>query len=118
MQLTGTVADQSNGKLLPNVTIWEISPDGQDAQVIGFTGLVGSYNVNLNNAGSTVNFVKDGYQGASFAGSQALLSDQVLLAPEGALTAKVSFTGIPTWLWVVVGGILIFLLPDGKKKRK
>jgi hypothetical protein len=117
MQLSGTVVNQANGQPLANVTIWEISPDGQAAQVIGFSGSVGTYAVNLNNAGSTVNFVKDGYQGVTIPGSQALLSDQVLLAPDAAITAKISFAGLPSWVWFLVGGILIFSVSD-KKKRK
>lgn len=117
MELTGTVVNQANGQPIPNVTIWEISPDGQNATVIGFTGIAGTYDVNLNNAGSQVNFVKDGFQGVNIAGSQALLSDQVLLAPDGSITAKLSLSGFPAWFWLLVGGMLIFLVPD-KRKRK
>jgi hypothetical protein len=115
MELTGTVANQANGQPIPNVTIWEISPDGQNATVIGFTGIAGTYDVNLNNAGSQVNFVKDGYQGVNIAGSQALLSDQILLAPDPSI--KLSLSGFPAWFWLLVGGFLIFVIPDKKRKK-
>jgi hypothetical protein len=115
MEVTGKVVDQANGNALVNVTIWEISPDGQNAEVIGFSGPDGKYDVNVRNAGSTINYVTDGYTGVSIPTSQALLSDQVLLAKDGSVTAKLSLSGFPAWLWLLVAGFGIYLITDRKK---
>jgi hypothetical protein len=115
MEITGTVVDQATGKPLANVTIWEIAPDGQSAEVVGFSGNDGSYDVNINNAGSDVNFVSDGYQGTSIPASQALLSDQVLLAADSSVTAKLTLSGIPAWVWVLLAGLGIYFIGEGKK---
>lgn len=116
MTLTGSVADQSNGKLIPNATIWEYADDGRSAWVIGNTDYKGAYSVEVD-PGTTVNFVADGYTGVSIPGDQAAMADQILLAPDGSLTAKISLSGFPAWLWIVLGGAVIFLIGDGKKKR-
>jgi hypothetical protein len=117
MTISGSIADQSNGKVIPNATIWEIPPDGQSAWVVGVTDYKGAYSIDVDPS-STVNFVADGYTGVVIPGSQAALADQVLLAPDGSLTAKISLSGFPAWLWVVLGGAFIFLIGDGKKKRR
>lgn len=117
MTLTGSVADQSNGNYLPFVQIWEIPAAGREAWVVGTTDQFGKYSVDVDPT-STVNFVTDGYTGVVIAGSQAALADQVLLAPDGSLTAKLTLSGFPAWLWVVLGGAFIFLIGDGKKKRR
>ena len=117
MEITGVVTDQATGKPLANVTIWEIQPDGQSAEVVGFSGNDGSYDVNINNAGSDVNFVIDGYQGTSIPASQALLSDQVLLAKDGSVTAKLTLSNIPAWVWVLLAALGIYFINDGKKLK-
>lgn len=118
MEITGSVADQSTGKTLANVTIWEISPDGQNANVIGFTNGSGAYDVNVENAGSDVNFVTDGYTGVSIPASQAALSDQVLLAPDGSVSAKLTLSGVPAWIWIVLAALGIYFIGDGKPKKR
>jgi hypothetical protein len=117
MELTGKVVDQSTGKPLANVTIWEIDPTGQNATVIGFSAADGSYDVNVGNPGSDVNFVIDGYTGTNIPASQALLSDQVLLPPDGSVTAKLTLSGVPAWVWLLLAGVGIWVLSDGKKKK-
>jgi hypothetical protein len=117
MELTGSVADQSNGAPLVGVTVWEISPDGQSAFVVGITGAGGKYDVNIDNAGSNVNFALDGYTGLSIPASQALASDQVLLQKDGSLSATLKLSGVPSWVWVAVGFVVIFLVGDKKKKK-
>lgn len=114
MEITGVVVDQSNGQPLTNVTIWEISPDGQAAQVIGFTGTLGKFDVNVSNPGSTINFVTDGYTGIVIPASQAALSDQVLLQREGQ-TNKFALSSLPTWVWYLVAGLGLYLLTEKKK---
>lgn len=118
MEITGTVVDQATGIVLANVTIWEILPDGQSAEVIGFTDNSGKYDVNVNNAGSDINFVQDGYQGTSIPASQALLSDQVLLAKDSSVTAKLTLSGLPSWIWLLLAGLGIYFITDGTKRRK
>lgn len=117
MEITGSVADQSTGKTLANVTIWEISPDGQNANVVGFTDGSGKYDVNVENPGSDVNFVIDGYTGISIPASQAALSDQVLLAPDGSVTAKLTLSGVPAWVWILLAALGIYFV-NGDKKLK
>jgi hypothetical protein len=118
MEITGSVADQTTGKALVNVTIWEISPDGQNANVVGFSDTNGAYDVNVENPGSDVNFVIDGYTGVSIPASQAALSDQVLLAPDGSVYAKITLSGIPSWVWVLLAALGIYFVSDGKKLKK
>jgi hypothetical protein len=117
MELVGSVADQVTGKPLANVTIWEISPDGQNANVIGFTDPSGKYDVDVENAGSNVNYVVDGYTGVSIPASQAALSDQILLATDGSVSAKLTLSGVPAWVWVVLAFVGIYYVSDGKKKK-
>ena len=78
MEITGKVVDQATGKPLTNVTIWEIAPDGQSAEVVGFSGNDGSYDVNINNAGSDVNFVTDGYQGLAYQHHRHYISPNII----------------------------------------
>jgi hypothetical protein len=118
MEITGSVADQTTGKPLVNVTIWEISPDGQSAGVVGFTDGSGKYDVNISNPGSTVNYVIDGYTGTTIPASQAALSDQILLAPDGSVSATLSLSGIPAWVWVLLAALGIYFVGDGKKLKK
>lgn len=117
MELTGKVVDQANGNGLANVTIWEISPDGQAAQVVGFSDNAGKYDVNINNAGSNLNFVQDGYLGVNIPASQALLSDQVLLQKDGSVSAKFTLSGLPAWVWYLLAAVGIYYIADGKKKK-
>lgn len=117
MEITGQVVEQATGKPVAGVTIWEISPDGQNAEVVGFAGPDGKYDVNINNAGSMVNFVQDGYTGLAIPTSQALLSDQVLLQKDGSVSAKLTLSGVPAWVWMLLAGIGIFFISDGKNKR-
>jgi hypothetical protein len=115
MELTGKVVDQANGQPIAGVQIWEIDPTGQNAQAVGFSGVDGSYDVFINNAGSTVNFVIDGYTGTVIPASQAMLSDQVLLAKDGSVSAKLTLSGVPAWVWLLLAGIGIFYF-DGHRK--
>jgi hypothetical protein len=117
MEITGTAVDQATGAALNNVTIWEILPDGQSAEVIGFTDSAGKYDVNVSNAGSDINFVLDGYQGTSIPASQALLSDQVLLQKSNTVTAKLSLSGFPAWVWLLLAGLGIYYITDGTKRK-
>jgi len=117
MELRGKVVDQSNGNGLDSVTIWEISPDGQAAQVIGFSDYAGNYDVNVNNAGSNINFVQDGYLGVNIPASQALLSDQVLLQKEGSVSAKLTLSGFPKWVWYILAIVGVYYIADGNKKK-
>jgi hypothetical protein len=117
MELTGTVVDQANGKPIANVTIWEIAPDGRSAEIIGYSDGAGKYDVYINSSASNINFVTDGYTGTNIPAGQALLSDQVLLAKDGALSAKFTLSGMPAWIWVLLAGIGIFFLGDGKRKK-
>jgi hypothetical protein len=117
MELTGTVVDQANGNTLANVTIWEIAPDGRSAEIIGYTDGSGKYDVFVNNAGSNINFVTDGYTGTNIPAGQALLSDQVLLVKDGTVQAKFTLSGMPAWVWVFLAGIAVFFIGDGKKRR-
>ena len=117
MEISGSVADQSTGKTLANVTIWEISPDGQSAGVVGFTDASGKYDVDIQNTGSNVNFVVDGYTGVAIPASQAALSDQILLPPDGSVSAKLTLSGVPAWLWVLLAALGIYFVGDGKKKK-
>ena len=117
MELTGTVVDQSTGKPLANVTIWEIDPDGQAASVIGFSAANGSYDVDVSDPNSNINFVTDGYTGTNIPAAQAVLSDQVLLAKDGSVTAKFTLSGVPSWVWVLLAGLGIWFVGDGKKKK-
>jgi hypothetical protein len=41
----------------------------------------------------------------------------VLLAKDGALSAKFTLSGMPAWIWVLLAGIGIFFLGDGKRKK-
>jgi hypothetical protein len=118
MEITGKVVDQQTGGALANVTIWEITPDGQSAEVIGYSDKSGSYDVNVYNAGSNVNFVLDGYTGTNIAASQALLSDQVLLQKEVGNSPKLSLSGVPSWLWLFLAAIGVYYIGNGKQKRK
>jgi hypothetical protein len=115
MELTGSVVDQANGNYIPNVTIWEIAPDGRSAEIIGYSDAAGKYDVFLNNANSNINYVVDGYTGLNIPAGQALLSDQVLLQKDGSVSAKLTLSGVPSWLWVLLAGIGIFFLSDNKK---
>lgn len=117
MNLTGSVADQSNGTPIKNATIWEVSQDGQSANVVGFTDPAGKFSVDIDSTNSTINFVQDGYTGVTIPAIQALASDQILLAPDGSFSAKVTLQNVPSWLWVLVGATVIFLIGDGKKKK-
>jgi|SRR6516164_247410 hypothetical protein len=116
MEITGTVVDQANGLPLQNVTIWEISPDGQNASVIGFTGAQGKFDVFASNAGSNLNFVTDGYTGVNIPVSQAILSDQVLLQKEGTVFSKFTLSSLPSWVWLLAAGLGFYLLTDKRKK--
>jgi hypothetical protein len=117
MTLTGKVFDSTNGKPLVNVTVWEIDNDGQAANVIGFTDGAGSYSVAVDSSDSNINFVTDGYTGVSIPATQAQASDAVLLVPDGSVTAKLTLSGIPSWVWVVLAFAGIFFLDNGKKKK-
>lgn len=118
MNLTGIVVNQNTGAPLPNAQVWEISPDGQNAVIIGTTDYKGGYNVNTASDQSTVNFALDGYTSTAIPVLQAAGSDQVLLPPDGSIIATLKLSGIPSWLWVLVGGVFIFLIGDGTKKKK
>ena len=117
MEIKGTVIDQGTGKPLANVTIWEIDPDGQAASVVGFSGGDGSYDVDIENPSSNVNFVSDGYTGTNIPASQAVLSDQVLLAKDGSVSAKLTLSGVPAWVWVILAAVGVWFVSDGKKKK-
>jgi hypothetical protein len=114
MELTGTVVDQANGQSIPNVTIWEIAPDGRSAEIVGYSDASGKYDVFLNSSASNINFVTDGYTGLNIPAGQALLSDQVLLVKDGTLQAKFTLSGVPAWVWLLVAGVGIFLIGDKK----
>lgn len=117
MEVSGKVIDQANGQPLANVTIWEISSDGQSAEVVGFSDASGRYDVNINNAGSNINFVLDGYTGTNIPGSQVLLSDQVLLAKDGSITAKLTLSNVPPWVWLLLAAVGVYYIGNPKKRR-
>lgn len=117
MELTGSVADQKTGKPLPNVTIWEIPADGQSAQVIGYTDYAGRYDVNTAVSDSTVNFAQDGYTSTAIPVLQASNSDQILLPPDGSIVATLKLSGVPSWLWLFVGGLVVLFIGDSKKRK-
>jgi hypothetical protein len=117
MEITGTVVDQATGNAIPNVTIWEIAPDGRSAEIVGYSDMSGKYDVFINNQGSTINYVTDGYTGLTLPASQVLLSDQVLLQKDGSVSAKLTLSGIPAWVWLVLAGLGIFFIGDGKRKH-
>lgn len=118
MNLTGAVADQKTGRPLPNAQVWEISADGGSAVIIGMTDYAGRYNVDVSDPASTVNFALDGYTSTAIPVLQASNSDQVLLPPDGSIIATLKLSGVPSWLWLVVGGLVFFFVEDGKKVRR
>lgn len=115
MEITGKVLDQATGKPLAGVTIWEIMPDGQSAEVVGFSDASGNYDVNVNNAGSNINYVLDGYQGTNISGGAAQLTDAVLLQRDGSFTAKLTLSNVPPWVWLLLATVGIYYLGDKKK---
>jgi hypothetical protein len=117
MELTGTVVDQSTGLPIANVQIWEIDPDGQAASVIGYSDPKGNFDVQVTSASSSINFAQDGYTGVALPFAQAQNSDQVLLQPDGSVSAKITLSGIPSWVWVALAFVGIFFIGDGKKKK-
>lgn len=118
MDLSGKVVDQANGNPLGNVTIWEISPDGRNAEVLGYTDPSGGYDIQVGDAGSTINFVLDGYTGTNISAAQVSISDQVLLQKDSAITAKLTLSGVPSWLWLFLAAIGVYYLGVEKPKRK
>jgi hypothetical protein len=116
MEIKGSVADQANGSPIVGAQIWEILPDGRSAEVVGVTGVGGKYDVEISDPGSTVNFVIDGYTATAIPATQAAGSDQVLLAKDGSLQAKLTLSGVPAWLWMLAGVAFIFLIGDKKKR--
>lgn len=118
MELTGKVVDQANGKPLGAVTIWEIYPDGQNAEVLGYSDPSGNFDVQLNDPDSNVNFVLDGYTGTNIAAAQVALSDQVLLAKDNGITAKFTLSGVPSWLWLFMAAIGIYYIGTGKPRKR
>jgi hypothetical protein len=118
MELKGSIADQGTGTPLANVTIWEIDNDGQAANVIGFSDSQGNYDVQVDDPTSTINYVVDGYTGTAIPYSQASSSDQILLAKDGSLTAKLTISNVPAWLWLLAGITFVWFIGDGKKTKK
>lgn len=118
MQLTGKVVDQATGAPLGGVTVWEIAPDGQSAEVLGYTDPAGNYDVALSSDASNINFVRDGYTGTNITAMQAAVSDQVLLQKESAITAKFSLSGVPSWLWLFLAAIGVYYIGTGKPQKK
>lgn len=118
MQLTGSVADQKTGKPLAGAQVWEISADGGSAVQIGATDYAGRYDVDISDPQSTVNFAMDGYTSTAIPVQQAANSDQVLLPPDGSIIATLKLSGVPSWLWLLVGGLVVLFIGDGKKVGK
>jgi len=98
MRIQGAVVNQNTGKPISNAQVWELYPDGQQAIVIGKTDYAGRYDVDVVNAGSTVNFSSDGYISTAMPLAQAAASDQILLPPDGSITASFKLSGLPSWL--------------------
>jgi hypothetical protein len=117
MEITGSIADQSTGAPIPNVTIWELMPDGQSANVVGASDSSGKYDVELDNPASNVNYAVDGYTALSIPATQAANSDQVLLAKDGSITATLKLSNVPAWLWLLAGVTVVWLIGDDKKKK-
>lgn len=118
MELTGKVVDQANGKPLNNVTIWEISPDGRTAEVLGYSDPSGNYDIVVSDAGSNINFVLDGYTGTNIAASQVAISDQVLLQKDTGIVAKLTLSGVPSWLWLFLAAIGVYYIAENPKRKK
>jgi Tol biopolymer transport system component len=117
MDLSGSVADQQTGKPLANAQVWEIFPDGRSAVIIGSTDYAGRYNVTVSDPQSTVNFAVDGYTSTAIPAAQAAASDQILLPPDGSITAQIKLSGVPSWLWLV-GSVLVVYLIGGSPAKK
>jgi hypothetical protein len=117
MELKGKVFDQGTGAPLSGVTIWEIPPDGRSANVLGYSLPDGSFTIDVENSASTINFVTDQYLGLQIPAGQVAASDAVLLQKDGSITAKLTLSGLPAWLWVVAAFGFIFFIGDNKKRR-
>lgn len=55
-----------------------------------------------------------GWAGATYAPS---LIDPTLTTQPGQMPGANFFTSFPSWVWLVAGGIILFLLMDGSKTR-
>jgi hypothetical protein len=116
MEVSGKVVDQATGLPVKNATIWEFDPNGTEAWVLGYSLNDGSYKVQVENADSNLNFVADGYIGTNIPAMQAAGSDQTLLQRDNTITAKLTLSNIPAWVWVLLAAFGIYYIGDEKKK--
>lgn len=111
MNVSALVADRVTGKAIPGVTVWGYAPDGQSAEVLGYTDSDGNFEIPVN--GITIAFEKDGYTGLQIPDDMITEGGTITLSQS---VSSIVGNSLPAWVWEVI--VLIgFVFLASKKKR-
>lgn len=108
---SGKVVDSETGAGLGGVTVWQMSTDGTNANILSYTDPDGSFTAQPD-TGYNLMFAQDGYDSANLPG-MAGAGNIVQLEPEGVVTVTIKKN---SWV-LIVGALLGLYLMNTKGKR-
>jgi hypothetical protein len=108
---SGKVVSSETNIPLPGVTVWQMSPDGTSAEILGYAGPDGSFDVSPD-PGFSLMFALDGYDSVNRPGLNGP-GNIVAMDPDTAVTVTIKKN---SWLLIVAALLGLFML-DTKKKR-
>jgi hypothetical protein len=108
----GKVVNAQTGANMPGVTIWQLSADGTNATVLGYTDTGGTFSVSPD-PGYSLLFSQDGFDNSNLPG-MAGAGNIVELEPESAVTVTIKKN---SWLWILAAVLGFYILESKPAKR-